>query len=105
VSSRTRPRLNIDWFTVHSVDDYRVSDECGCVVRCGWEHALSGQQNSNRFRAYRKNIGRILGSQTAAAKFNTLQDVEIRRFLLRLLEKPDKLVQHIRTLVCSVPYM
>ncbi|BCR92212.1 uncharacterized protein ACHE_80112A [Aspergillus chevalieri] len=63
----------------------------------GWEHILAMQTYSDRFRAYRKAMHRVLGSKTAIARFNPLQEVEIRRFLLRVLHRPEDLVQHIRT--------
>lgn len=65
--------------------------------RVGWVHTLAGQIYSPRFRSYRKNIYAILGSKSAVARFNSLQDIEVRRFLLRVLEKPEDLLQHIRT--------
>jgi hypothetical protein len=58
---------------------------------------MSGQPYSNRLRAYRKNVGRLLGSQAGVSRFYPLQEVEVGRFLLRVMEKPDDLLQHIRT--------
>ncbi|CBF85201.1 protein CYP620E1 [Aspergillus nidulans FGSC A4] len=63
----------------------------------GWEHILAMQPYSDMFRAYRKAMHRVLGTKNVIAQFNELQDVEARRFLLRVLEKPGDLVQHIRT--------
>lgn len=67
--------------------------------RVGWENILAMQTYSDRFRAYRKVIHRVLGSKTVTSRFNALQDIEIRRFLLRVLQQPNDLVQHIRTYV------
>jgi hypothetical protein len=64
---------------------------------CGWSNVLSSQKNDDRFRAYRKQIYQVMGSKTALAKFIPLQDVEVSRFLLRTMQKPEELVQHIRT--------
>ena len=64
---------------------------------CGWEDALSSQMYSDRFRAYRKNIHAILGSKMAVSKFYPMQETEVRRFALRVLETPDNLIQHVRT--------
>lgn len=55
------------------------------------------QPYSDRFRTYRKVIHQVIGSKATAARFNPLQEVEIRRFLLRVLDRPNDLVQHIRT--------
>ncbi|KAL4936814.1 hypothetical protein BDV06DRAFT_233009 [Aspergillus oleicola] len=63
----------------------------------GWEHILAMQPYSDRFRAYRKAIHRVLGTKNSIAQFDYLQDMEVRRFLLRVLEKPRDLVKHIRT--------
>ncbi|KAL1962244.1 hypothetical protein VTN77DRAFT_9900 [Rasamsonia byssochlamydoides] len=63
----------------------------------GWEHALASQPYSSRLRAYRKNIGRLLGSQAAVTRFYPLLEAEAWRFLWRVLQKPDDLLQHIRT--------
>lgn len=71
-----------------------------CTHRCGWENALSSQHYTDRFRAYRKNIHAVMGSKSAVSRFYPLQDVEVRRFLLRVLEEPENLLHHIRTWVC-----
>ena len=63
----------------------------------GWEHILAMQPYSDRFRAYRKAMQPYLGSETAVAKHNSLQEVEVHRFLLRVLQDPTKLSQHIQT--------
>ncbi|KAL4908215.1 hypothetical protein BDW74DRAFT_188399 [Aspergillus multicolor] len=63
----------------------------------GWKDILAMQPYSNTFRAYRKAMHRVLGTKNTVAQFNALQDVEVRRFLFRVLEKPDEIVQHIRT--------
>jgi hypothetical protein len=55
------------------------------------------QTYSDTFRAYRKAMHRVLGTKNVISQFNELQDVEVRRFLLRVLDKPGDLVQHIRT--------
>lgn len=58
---------------------------------------MVGQVPSNRFRAYRKALHSVMGTKAAVAQFDSLQDTEVRRFLLRVLEKPKDLFQHIRT--------
>ncbi|THG94402.1 hypothetical protein EW145_g8146, partial [Phellinidium pouzarii] len=64
---------------------------------CGWENALSSQHYSDRFRVYRKNISQVMGTKAAVSRFYPHQDVEVRRFIFRILEDPEKLQQHIRT--------
>ncbi|KAE8374971.1 cytochrome P450 [Aspergillus bertholletiae] len=63
----------------------------------GWENALGMLGYSDRFRSYRKAMHRVLGTKALMSRFDSLQDVEVRRFLLRVLLKPDDLIQHIRT--------
>jgi len=58
---------------------------------------MAGLLYNNRFREYRKQAHQVLGTTKLVSQFNTLQDIEIRRFLLRVLENPQDLVYHIRT--------
>ncbi|KAI1412256.1 putative cytochrome P450 oxidoreductase OrdA-like protein [Hypoxylon sp. FL1857] len=62
----------------------------------GWENALGLCPYNNRFRAYRKNMTRVIGTRTAASQFNKLQEAEVGHFLLHLLDNPESLVNHIR---------
>ena len=64
---------------------------------CGWEHALSSQHYTDRFRAYRKNIHNTIGTKNAVSRYYPHQETEVRRFLYRVLEEPEKLLHHIRT--------
>lgn len=57
------------------------------------------QTYSDRFRAYRKAMQPYLGSESAVAPTNPLQEVEAHRFLLRVLRDPKKLAHHIQTYV------
>lgn len=53
-------------------------------------------QYNESFRAYRKNMSRIIGSQRAVSLFNELQEAEVGHFLLHVLDNPDELTEHIR---------
>lgn len=55
------------------------------------------QKYSARFRSYRKAMQPYIGSESAVAQFNHLQEVETYRFLFRVLEDPTKLIEHIQT--------
>lgn len=55
------------------------------------------QKYSARFRSYRKAMQPYIGSESAVAQFNPLQEVETNRFLFRVLEDPRKLIEHIQT--------
>lgn len=69
------------------------------VIRVGWEHILAMQTYSARFRAYRKAMQPYLGSESAVAQSNSLQEVEAHRFLLRVLKDQKNLSKHIQTYV------
>lgn len=49
-----------------------------------------------RLRAIRKQIHSLLGTQAALAKYSDVQDLETRRFLLRLLSSPARFLDHIK---------
>lgn len=64
---------------------------------CGLGEFVTMQQYDDKFRLYRKLIHQELGTKAAASRFNDLQEVEVRRLLLRILDKPEDLIQHIKT--------
>ncbi|KAH8666067.1 cytochrome P450 [Ilyonectria robusta] len=68
----------------------------------GWENSLGLSQYNDRFRTYRKNMSRIIGSKTAAAQYDNLQEAEAGHFLLHVLEKPENFVNEIRKEVGAV---
>lgn len=67
----------------------------------GWENALGFTPYNERFRVYRKNMSRIIGSRNAVSQFNGLQEAEVGHFLLHVLNNPDKLTEHIRRYVTA----
>lgn len=69
------------------------------MCRVGWEDSVGFSGYNERFKTYRKNMARIIGSKTAAAEYNGLQEAEVGHFLLHVLEKPENLVDHIRKFV------
>lgn len=64
----------------------------------GWENSLGLSPYSSQFRAYRKKTAKVVGSPTAASRFNRLQEAEVGYFLLHLLDSPKGLVEHFRKL-------
>jgi hypothetical protein len=54
------------------------------------------QGYGKRLQTYRKYIHREMGSATSVAKFNQTQEIEVRRFLVRLLDAPQDLPAHAR---------
>jgi hypothetical protein len=67
--------------------------------RVGWANSIALIKFSNRFRAHRKQTAQVLGSKVAVSRFNLLQEVEVGRFLLRMLESPNDLPEHTTTSV------
>lgn len=58
---------------------------------------MAMQTYSDRFRDYRKAMQPYLGSEQAVSQYNTLQEIEAHRFLLRVLNDQTKLAEHIQT--------
>ncbi|TRX88391.1 hypothetical protein FHL15_010704 [Xylaria flabelliformis] len=68
----------------------------------GWANSLGLVPYNNLFRAQRKIVHQIIGTNSAASQFNALEEAEVGHFLLHLLESPENLVDHVKTEVGSV---
>ncbi|KAE8146925.1 cytochrome P450 [Aspergillus avenaceus] len=66
----------------------------GEMSGCG--NILGFMRWTNRPKAIRKAMNKEIGSKAAISRFNGLQKVEARRFLLRVLQSPKDLTDHIR---------
>ena len=64
---------------------------------CGFGILLPVRQYDDTFRWHRKLIHQELGTRVTAQRFRDIQDVESHRFLLRILNDPFKLMEHIKT--------
>ena len=64
--------------------------------RVGWDKLVSLISYNDRFRAMRKAMARCIGSNTSMDKFHPLQEVEIHRVMLRMLNRPQEFMQHMR---------
>ncbi|CAI7648233.1 unnamed protein product [Penicillium palitans] len=62
----------------------------------GWQYVLGARRNPDHVRKTRKHLYQEIGSKNSVARFNDVQTTEVGRFLLRVLDEPDKLHQHIR---------
>ncbi|RDA86099.1 hypothetical protein CP532_1168 [Ophiocordyceps camponoti-leonardi (nom. inval.)] len=72
--------------------------EAGCVQKlCGFEKFMPFMQYDEACRLSRKMMNHQLGSKVLAAQYDDIQEVETRRSLLRILEKPEDLIQHLKT--------
>lgn len=52
---------------------------------------------NDRLRQYRKLFSRLFGSRNSTAVFNPIEEEETRRFVRNVLQKPENLVDHIRS--------
>jgi hypothetical protein len=62
----------------------------------GWKNTLVLLPYGDRFREYRKNFARVIGSRAAMNTYHPVEEMETHRFLQRVLAKPAELSQHIR---------
>ncbi|KAH8704710.1 putative cytochrome P450 oxidoreductase OrdA-like protein [Talaromyces proteolyticus] len=63
----------------------------------GWNDSLGLATYGNRFRAIRKNMAKVIGSHATASQFYPLQELEAGRLLLRILDSPENLKEHIQS--------
>lgn len=52
---------------------------------------------NEHLRDHRRRLYDVIGTQKRVAKFGGIQDSESHKLLLRILDEPDHLVEHIRT--------
>lgn len=64
---------------------------------CGWKYMLALRPAGSAMRAIRKFLHGAVGTKAALGNYAELQETEVRRFLLRVLEQPEALRDHIRT--------
>ncbi|KAF8134338.1 cytochrome P450 [Boletus edulis] len=62
----------------------------------GFDKAMPFMDCSDRFRRSRKLFYRLFGTTNSTAAFNHIEEKETRRFLRKVLQTPDNLVNHIR---------
>jgi hypothetical protein len=65
--------------------------------RCGYNERLPFQPYGKTFRQQRKLAGGQIGTNAAVKRFHSAMDLEVRRFLLRTLEKPEQVIDHLET--------
>ncbi|KAI1433056.1 cytochrome P450 oxidoreductase OrdA-like protein [Xylaria sp. CBS 124048] len=79
-----------------SIYSTRMRSEFGGKM-IGWENNLVLQPYNKRYRAHRKSIHSMIGTETTTMSYLSLQAAEAHRFLFRVLQEPDKLALHIRS--------
>ena len=70
-----------------------------CLCRVGLDHITVFQLYDDTFRLHRKWMHTFMGTRAAVRRFENLEMVETRRLLLRILNEPEKFMDHLRTLV------
>jgi hypothetical protein len=70
----------------------------------GWKNITTLLPYGDRLRWHRKNFHRVMGSRTAVKVYHPVEEVETRRFLKRVLAKPDEVMAHVRQYGCSSLY-
>ncbi|CAG8011876.1 unnamed protein product [Penicillium olsonii] len=68
----------------------------------GWNNVLGARRNPEHVRKTRKYLYQEIGSKKSVSAFDHVQRAEVSHFLLRLLNDPSKLQQHIRKWVYCV---
>ncbi|KAH7931262.1 cytochrome P450 [Leucogyrophana mollusca] len=63
---------------------------------CGWKNTLVLLPYGDRFREYRKNFHRVIGSRASMDTYHPVEEIETHRFLQRVLAKPADLSAHVR---------
>ena len=61
----------------------------------GWSKAPTHMNYGDRLLIHRKQIHQVIGTKSGVSRFSSLQEIEIRRFLLNILVDPAKLFQGI----------
>ncbi|KAF8974327.1 cytochrome P450 [Flammula alnicola] len=62
----------------------------------GWKNTMVLLPYGDRFRRYRRLFHDLIGNQSAVKCFYPSEEIEARRFLRRVLMKPDDLSGHVR---------
>ncbi|KAL4865823.1 hypothetical protein BDV12DRAFT_173973 [Aspergillus spectabilis] len=68
----------------------------------GWGDGSAILRYGKRVHAYRRNMYREIGTKAGVARFQHTQDIEVGRFLLRMLDAPQRLTKHARKLAGAV---
>ncbi|KJZ75356.1 hypothetical protein HIM_05282 [Hirsutella minnesotensis 3608] len=63
---------------------------------CGFGGIIAFQQYDENFRLGRKILHQQLGTTAAVSEFSDIQEAEVRRFLLRMLNTPQDLIKNLR---------
>ncbi|KAI9449498.1 cytochrome P450 [Lactarius psammicola] len=68
----------------------------------GWDRGLVLAHYGERFRAFRRLVHRFMGTRTIVSRHHDTITHHTHRFLLRLLDAPEKFIEHLRGTAGSV---
>ncbi len=71
----------------------------------GWDQSLPLTPYGDRLREYRSLLHQFIGTRNQVKRFHSLSEVETRRFLERVLEKPDRVHDYIRQYVSCLRFL
>jgi hypothetical protein len=92
-------KMSIDMLDKKSAiySDRPVLQMAGELV--GWKNTLVLLPYGDRFRRYRRLFHSLIGTQSMIKRFYPSEELEARKFLRRMLAKPDDLAAHVRKCV------
>ncbi|QYS93071.1 hypothetical protein H0G86_000461 [Trichoderma simmonsii] len=64
---------------------------------CGYGTMLAFMDYTDLFRQHRKFVHHQFGTTALVSRFNGVQEIESKRFLMRIFKEPESLFQHIKT--------
>ncbi|CAG9982739.1 unnamed protein product [Clonostachys byssicola] len=70
-----------------------------CFGMCGYNRFATGMPYDDTLRRHRKLIHQYIGTSASVIGLRKVQEREISRTLMRLLETPERLIDHVRTQV------
>ncbi|RDA91425.1 hypothetical protein CP533_6264 [Ophiocordyceps camponoti-saundersi (nom. inval.)] len=74
----------------------RPATEFGSKM-CAYDRFFALQPYDDRFRKGRKLAHQMIGTGERASRFHSVQEEEVCRFLVRLMERPNDVMEHLRT--------
>lgn len=69
---------------------------CSCVYRAGFAQATPLLMNNHALTIHRRNMHRYIGSKDSVSRFYLIGEFETRRFVSRVLERPNELYEHVK---------
>lgn len=71
--------------------------------RIGFDKVTTLIRDPDTLKLHRRSLQNFIGTRAIMTQHENLEEVEVRRFLLLVLEDPDKLLDHTRTWVKNQP--